>query len=94
MNSLSLYPIQSIYEKLRGDKEGVHWDTVVWNRLIILKHRFIIWLAVREKLQTIAKLARIGVSSNDQFLICQFGVESHEHMFFSCPYNIEYLAKV
>lgn len=82
-----MYSILYIYDELRGDKEQVPWDTVIWNRLSIPKHRSICWLDMQEKLETTERLARIGVSSSDQCLICTASVETHQHLFFQCKFT-------
>lgn len=54
-----------MYVKLKGEKVKVTWDTVIWNGLTVPKYRFIIWLAIQERLQTTSKLAIMGVSASD-----------------------------
>lgn len=47
-------------------------------------HRFILWLAIQQKLQTTARLAAIGISSNANCLICAIELEVHQYLFFRC----------
>lgn len=75
------YIIQLVYEKLRGDKQIVHWDRVVWNRHNVPKHRFVLWMDVQEKMRTIERLASIGISDTNLFLICANETEPHRHFF-------------
>ncbi|XP_056687933.1 uncharacterized protein [Spinacia oleracea] len=83
-----------IYEKLAGDKPKVHWDRLVWNRLNTPKPRSIAWLAIQARLQTTAKLAKIGISNSARCLICGQGDEDHDHLFFWCPYNSKSLLEM
>ncbi|XP_056695219.1 uncharacterized protein [Spinacia oleracea] len=76
-----------VYAKLTGDKPHIQWNKVVWNRLNVPKHRFICWLAMQNRLQTTTKLAKIGVSTSADCLICKQADEIHEHLFFSCQYS-------
>ncbi|XP_021851059.1 uncharacterized protein [Spinacia oleracea] len=81
------YSVKQVYEKLEVDKPKVHWDKLVWNRLNTPKHRFIAWLAIQARLQTTAKLAKIGISASATCLICGQGDEIHDHLFFRCTYS-------
>ena len=81
------YSVKLVYNKLIDSKPMVHWDKMVWNRLTVPKHRFISWLAIQHRLQTTAKMARIGVSSTSDCLLCGQAPEDHEHLFFKCPYS-------
>ncbi|XP_056690410.1 uncharacterized protein [Spinacia oleracea] len=85
--AITHYSVKGVYEKIIGIKPLIHWDCMVWNRLNIPKHRFICWLAVQERLQTTAKLARIGISNSATCLLCGQYDEEHSHLFFNCPYS-------
>ncbi|XP_056688383.1 uncharacterized protein [Spinacia oleracea] len=74
-------------KKIIGAKPLIHWDSMVWNRMNIPKHIFICWLAVQGRLQTTAKLARIGVCASATCLLCGQFDEDHAHLFFDCPYS-------
>ncbi|XP_021864000.2 uncharacterized protein [Spinacia oleracea] len=84
---MAQYSVKQVYNKLVGDKPHVQWDKVVWNRLNVPEHRFICWLAIQNRLQTTAKLAKIGVSYSTDCLICKQAAEVHDHLFFSCQYS-------
>ncbi|XP_056689966.1 uncharacterized protein [Spinacia oleracea] len=81
------YSVKQVYEKLTDDKPKVHWDRLVWNRLNTPKHRFIAWLAIQDRLQTTAKLAKVGISASASCLICGQGDEIDDHLFFRCTYS-------
>ncbi|XP_056692023.1 uncharacterized protein [Spinacia oleracea] len=85
--AITHYSVKGVYEKIIGVKPLIHWECMVWNRLNIPKHRFICWLAVQERLQTTAKLARIGISNSATCLLCGQYDEEHSHLFFNCPYS-------
>ncbi|XP_056690351.1 uncharacterized protein [Spinacia oleracea] len=86
-SSITCYSVKDVYKKLTGQKPLVHWDHMVWNRLNTPKHKFICWMAVQDRLQTTARLARIGVCSSPNCLLCDQQEEVHDHLFFSCPYS-------
>lgn len=64
-NNAAGYTISSGYLWLQEVKTEVPWANWIWNRLNIPKHRFISWLAVLGKLQVKAKLARLGITADD-----------------------------
>ena len=61
----------------------IHWDKLIWNRLSISKHRVIGWLMINERLRTSYILVRIGVMDSNHCMLCENGLESHNHLFFS-----------
>ncbi|XP_056695437.1 uncharacterized protein [Spinacia oleracea] len=82
------YSVKQVYGKLTGDKPHIQWDKVVWNRLNVPKHMFICWLAMQGRLQTTANLAKLGISTSAECLICKQGDEVHEHLLFNCQYSL------
>ena len=89
------YSVKAVYEKLIGEAENVRWDNIVWNRLNVPKHRFIMWLIMQQKPQTTARLASsYEVFASDQCLICAANVEDHVHLFFRCEYSISCLISI
>lgn len=87
MRQMTSYSVKAVYEKLCIEFTDVQWDVVVWNRLSVPRHRFIMWLVVQGRLQTTARLARCGISSYDLCQSCAYGPETHQHLFFTCPYS-------
>ncbi|XP_056695598.1 uncharacterized protein [Spinacia oleracea] len=87
IGAMSKYSAKQVYNNLAGNRPKVHWDRLVWNRLNTPKHRFISWLAIQSRLQTTAKMAKIGISSSESCLICGQKDEDHHHLFFNCSYS-------
>ncbi|XP_074298750.1 uncharacterized protein LOC141629679 [Silene latifolia] len=81
------YKVNSGYELLRNKFQVVQWDKYVWSDWNVPKHSFVGWLIAREALQVKAKLFALGISQNDQCLLCGTGGETHEHLFQQCPYS-------
>ena len=93
--TLSKYSIQTVYDRLRGEKMDVMWDKVAWKSLSIPKHRFIIsWLALQSKLNTAEKLFRIGVATSDKCKICDVTLETHSHLFFEWYFSTQCLTEI
>lgn len=91
LRGLEMYSIRGVYKILCGDVERVEWDKVVWNIISIPKHRFFMWLTMKQRMQTTERMYRIGVSSDPLCLICGLENESQEHLFFSCRYSLKVL---
>ncbi|XP_074287670.1 uncharacterized protein LOC141612821 [Silene latifolia] len=81
------YTVSSGYELLRNKFQVVSWDKYVWSDWNVPKHSFVGWLIAREALQVKAKLFALGISQDDQCLLCGIAGETHEHLFQQCPYS-------
>ncbi|XP_048496510.1 uncharacterized protein LOC125495742 [Beta vulgaris subsp. vulgaris] len=57
--------------------------------MTVPKYRFFVWLVMKKRLQTTAKLYRIGVSENSNCLICEQDDETEDHLMFQCCYSQE-----
>ena len=86
MNS---YKIQDVYKLLVGEYTRIHWDKYVWSRMTVPKYRFFIWLVMKKRLQTTAKMYKIGVSENSKCLICDQDDETEDHLMFQCCFSLE-----
>lgn len=51
------------------------------------KHRVVAWLVAKQRLRTKDKLLPLGVVTDDLCPLCGAYPESHEHLFFTCPYS-------
>lgn len=58
------------------------------------KHRFFMWLTMKQRMQITEKMYRIGVSHDPLCLICSLENESDEHLFFSCRYSMKVMEKI
>ena len=67
---------------------------MVWERLSIPKHRFVLWLAWLERLKTKDWLVRTGVTLDRNCLLCGVGNENINHLFFECFYSKQVLEAV
>ena len=54
------YSIGAVYRDLMGTTDKVCWATAVWNRAVILRSRFMVWLAYHERLKTKHRLKSGG----------------------------------
>ncbi|XP_062114406.1 uncharacterized protein LOC133825490 [Humulus lupulus] len=82
------------YRLLCPITDRVFWSKVVWCRLNIPKHSFMMWLAVLKRLKTRDRLLRFQVIDNADCLLCSRNIESVDHLFFECPYSTDCLEKI
>ena len=66
----------------------------MWNRSSIPKARFILWLAMNERLKSRDKLAALGLIPTDTCPLCGLTSESHSHLFFACNYSSQCLRDI
>jgi hypothetical protein len=73
-----------IYDYFCPRATKVLWKTLVWNSFTPPKYSFTLWLAIGNKLLT---RDRLHFLVEDTLCpLCCSGVESHHHLFFSCPF--------
>ncbi|GKE62070.1 reverse transcriptase domain, reverse transcriptase zinc-binding domain protein, partial [Tanacetum coccineum] len=80
------------WESIRAQRDNVPWFHVVWFSACIPRHAFHLWLAMGRKLKTQDKLKQwdVGTSVDLNLLrcpLCKSQPDSHDHLFFSCPYS-------
>ncbi|XP_062094188.1 uncharacterized protein LOC133800251 [Humulus lupulus] len=81
------YSIQYRYVSLYPFTERVQWNKNVWGRLNIPKHRFIFWLAMKEKLCTRVQISKYNPAIDRSCLLCGNQDEDEKHLFFECTYS-------
>lgn len=77
---------KATWEHLRIQSPTVLWHKVVWFKEAILRCSFITWLVMLSRLPTKDRLRRWGINVPDQCVLCSSGIETHEHLFFDCPF--------
>jgi hypothetical protein len=65
-----------------------NWWKLVWFSTAIPKHAFISWLVCRDALITKQKMVCWDYMDVPNCLFCHGGLESSEHLFFSCSFNM------
>ena len=73
---------KAAYEFFRPRKVSLTWPNLVWHSSIIPRHSFIMWLGLKERLQTKDKLHEF---IDDKVCpLCDATDESIDHLFFQC----------
>ncbi|KAL9679552.1 hypothetical protein QQ045_017417 [Rhodiola kirilowii] len=71
------------YALLMVGDEPKEWADIIWNDLAHPKHSFCVWLAVRDRLPTRARLRGLGISDR-RCCWCSEEEEKGDHLFFQC----------
>ncbi|XP_022004515.1 uncharacterized protein LOC110902083 [Helianthus annuus] len=82
-----------VWESVRSRGQEVAWSLVVWSSFNIPKHSFHSWLIFRRKLWTQDRIrswnCKVTGSMNMMCcMLCNKGMDSHEHLFFECEYSL------
>ncbi|GKA90013.1 RNA-directed DNA polymerase, eukaryota, reverse transcriptase zinc-binding domain protein [Tanacetum coccineum] len=83
------FSIRSVWENFKEVKTDVSWHKVVWYAQCNPRYAFILWLAMHKRLAT---QDRIMAWTKNSHLLCPLGKkenDSHEHLFFKCPFSEE-----
>ncbi|KAL0534487.1 hypothetical protein IC582_028778 [Cucumis melo] len=81
------FSIASALDTIRPRGGRVRWVGLLWGGGNVPKHSFCAWLTIKNKLGTRDRLHRWDSSVPMSFILCQGGVESRDHLFFSCPFG-------
>lgn len=55
------YSVQDAYKFLKNPGIKATWSDLVWNKYVLPRHKFILWMVLKEKLQTKSQLAKKGM---------------------------------
>ncbi|XP_022042094.1 uncharacterized protein LOC110944753 [Helianthus annuus] len=96
-----LVPFSSreVWDTIRTRDQQIRWSKVIWSAFNIPKHAFMTWLIFKKKLWTQDRILRwnqlvTGSMNLMCCLLCHTGLETHEHLFFECPYSSSVWHKV
>ncbi|XP_062102336.1 uncharacterized protein LOC133812574 [Humulus lupulus] len=88
------YSIKAGHDLLFEQPLAVSWSKIVWDRLSIPKHRFVIWLVMLQRLRTRDQLHKFKPLVDHSCLLCGGDNESIGHLFFHCHYSSACLQKL
>ncbi|XP_062103181.1 uncharacterized protein LOC133814203 [Humulus lupulus] len=88
------YSVQTGHSILYDQQTKVQWSKYVWERCTIPKHRYILWLAMQQRLRTRVYLSRFWHEMDKLCLLCGDHNEDISHLFFQCTYSNQCLKKM
>ncbi|XP_074289510.1 uncharacterized protein LOC141614663 [Silene latifolia] len=87
LNGTTNYTTTEGCKWLRTHKTKVPWRHLCWKSLNVPRCSFIFWACVQGKLLTRDRLLRMGFGQGDDCYLCGGCAESHNHLFYQCPYS-------
>ncbi|GKB44263.1 RNA-directed DNA polymerase, eukaryota, reverse transcriptase zinc-binding domain protein [Tanacetum coccineum] len=81
------FSVKEVWRAIRDDCPKVIWYKHVWYSQCIPRHAFILWVAVKGRLKTLDRISKWMEIQSMACYLCNEYVESHNHLFFSCPYS-------
>ncbi|GJX96732.1 reverse transcriptase zinc-binding domain-containing protein [Tanacetum coccineum] len=81
------FSIRSVWEKFKERKPEISWHKVVWYPQCNPRYAFIVWLAMHKRLATQDRIMAWNKNTNLKCPLCSKESDSHEHLFFKCPYS-------
>lgn len=89
------YSTAAIYLKMMDSGVKEEWCQAIWSHHNVPKHNFVGWLAMKNRLQTRARLSLIGVCESNTCMLCDNGsVEDTQHLIFECYYSQQCLRRI
>lgn len=82
VSKIGKYSSSDTWDALRKKQGCVEWWQLVWFPLRILKHSFILWLAMKIALTTGDKLLKWGYQVDTIRVFCRHVTEDRNHLFF------------
>ncbi|XP_074271503.1 uncharacterized protein LOC141595436 [Silene latifolia] len=77
------------YAWLQGVQHKVNWWPLVWNRMNVHKHSFILWLAVQWRLMIKDRLIKFGIIADATCDMCMIQQEDHHHLLYGCQFSVQ-----
>ncbi|KAF4389931.1 hypothetical protein G4B88_003414 [Cannabis sativa] len=75
-----------LFYNLQVEAQEVKYSRAIWNKLIIPKHRFILWQACNVQLLTRDHLSKFLIIPSILCPVCENDIETHTHLFFDCVF--------
>ncbi|XP_062104281.1 uncharacterized protein LOC133815458 [Humulus lupulus] len=88
------FSIKVSHDLLFDSPLKVHWAKFVWERFSVPKHRFVLWLAMLQRLRTRIFIQKYNSAIDPSCLFCGDYDEDVHHLFFQCKYSRQCLLQV
>jgi hypothetical protein len=84
------FSVSVVYSSLDGHHVLVPWHSTVWFTGHIPKHAFCLWVACHKRHPTQDRILSWSTDPPDfRCSLCRVCMDSHDHLFFECPYSLE-----
>jgi len=82
---LGAFSVNSYYKFLNNGFLAVAWSKSIWQNIVPLQFRILVWLVVQNKLLTVDNLSKRNSSVRSICVFCNSHNESAYHLFVNCP---------
>ncbi|KAL9298582.1 putative reverse transcriptase zinc-binding domain-containing protein [Arabidopsis thaliana] len=83
------FSTKDTWNYLRTTSNEVAWHKGVWFPHATPKYSFCLWLAAHDRLATGARMIKWNRGETGDCTFCRQGIETRDHLFFSCSYTSE-----
>ncbi|XP_074289222.1 uncharacterized protein LOC141614371 [Silene latifolia] len=80
-------PLREVYSIFHGPCPTLQWMKLLLDGVIVPWHAFISTLAAHQALPTVDNICSRGMPMVNRCVLCGSAMETHQHLFFSCPYS-------
>ena len=81
------FSTRETWDKLREVNEKQMWAKGVWFSMATPKFAFIVWLAMKNRLSTMDRIAKWSQGVDNVCVLCHTEAETRDHLFFKCSYS-------
>ena len=86
------FSVSEAWQSIRKRSNEVSWHRLVWSKYGIPRHSIHLWLIMRRRLKTQDRLKQwdVGINVDLNLLrcpLCKTQPDSHDHLFFECPFS-------
>lgn len=74
---------------MREHHQQVPWHKEIWFNNGIPRHKFLAWLFVLDRCPTKNRMVEWGIDTDPICILCNSGIESRDHLYYSCTYSWE-----
>nr|GEX47182.1 reverse transcriptase domain-containing protein [Tanacetum cinerariifolium] len=94
--SFDMFSVQRVWETIRPRDNEVPWYDLVWFSSCIPRHAVHMWLIMKKRLKTQDALSSWDVAASRTVVCphCETQPDSHEHLFFDCPFSHQIWSRV
>lgn len=79
------YTVRKGYDWQFQNIVKVKWDKLVWARMTIPRHYFIMWIFVHHRMPTKVRLSKFHPHDSLRCVLCNSMEEDEHHLFIGCP---------
>ena len=81
------FSTKQVWMKLSQQNEEVAWNKVVWFTQGNPRYAFVLWMAIKGRLQTQDRLMIWNSNKDMKCSLCNKTNDSHRHLFFECEFS-------